>query len=258
MKRNLSIRTIIILCLPLFIFSCKTKKKISESNGEEVLSEVEVLSAIESANLDYEYLEFSGSADISSPDLSITGSFLMRLQKGKKAWIQVKKFGFEGARVLIADDSIKILNRLEKSCQVMSLDEASRLINFKLNLDQCIELLAGNAFFENSELVSMDNDSSLYTYKVAFDDFFSEYVFDPFEEKVVSTHMLDMDNRSMQVDYSDFNVLEDGQKSSFYRSYAASSDKIGDAGIDITVRKISLPSELSFPFEIPSHYEIIR
>ena len=52
---------------------------------------------------------------------------LLKLEKDSVIWISVGLFGLEGARIFMHQDSITVLNKLDKSYSKLSWNEAGEL-----------------------------------------------------------------------------------------------------------------------------------
>ncbi len=214
-----------------------------------------VLAMIHNQNLDYEFLEASGTAIVKSPQLNVTGNFLLRLEKDKTVWMRVQKFGFEAVRMIIKDDTLSLLSRLDKTYQQMSLKEASKLTHLRLSQEQIVDMMAGCAITEDANFISLNQDSLLYSYKLGFDDFYATHTMDLSTELVVNSEFMDMSERTLSVDHSDFNYVDSLQLSSYERRFEISGvDELGESSITLKFKEIELTNTLSFPFEIPSHY----
>lgn len=255
MKKNISIRiSLAFLLCTLLASACKTKKVVSEASGIEAYSETDIKYKIKAANIYFSTMEASGVANISSPQLNISGNFVMRLDHNKRAWMVVKKFGIEAARILIENDTMTMLNRFEKSYMQMPVEDGLKMIGLSMSQNEVIEFLAGNAVIDNSEFMSMSQDSFTYEYKTAFDNLIANYTFDALNEITTKATFADMQNNSLECEYSDYKTIDEVQMVAYNRLLSTSDPRIGDASIELDFKEISVDKELSFPFEIPTHY----
>lgn len=254
MKRSTLTRTLGLLLLVTLSFGCKTKKKTT-TDALKKLDASSILAMIQNQNLDYDYLEASGTAIVKSPQLNVTGNFLLRLQKDNTVWMRVQKFGFEAVRMLIQNDTLSLLSRLDKSYQQMSLNEASKLTHLRLSQEQIVDMMAGCAIVDDASFISLNQDSLMYSYKLGFDDFYATHTVDLSNELVVGSEFMDMSERTLLVDHSDFKYLDSLQMVSYERTFQISGvDELGESSITLKFKEIELTNALSFPFEIPSHY----
>ena len=255
MKKNISIKSFFVLLVCSFLISgCKTKKIIAEESGIRSYSEEDVFYKIKASNLYFDYLEASGTATINSPNLNISGNFILRLKDKETAWLVVKKLGFEAARILIQNDTLTVLNRLQKGYMQGTVQELSSELGLSVGQNEMIDFLAGNMMLENSEFVSLEQDSFNYDYKTAFDNLIVTYSYDAISETVNHASFADMSNKSAACAYLDYRVVDDVQMASYQRILSTDDPSVGETTITLDFKDISLSEELNFPFEIPSNY----
>jgi uncharacterized protein DUF4292 len=85
------------------------------------------------------------------------------MKKDSVIWISVTgPLNIEGVRVLITQDSIKILNKLEGSLQLSGIDQLQKITKLPLTFTDLQNVILGRAFFING-------DSSGGTYEVKKD-----------------------------------------------------------------------------------------
>lgn len=238
----------------LLIGGCKAKKVVLEENTISSYSEKDLYYKIKAANLQYEYLEASGTATINTPDLNVSGNFLMRLKDEETAWLVVKKFGLEVARVLIQNDTATVLNRFEKGYMQGSTQELGKKVGLGMGQKEVIDFLAGNMMIDNGEFLSMKQDSFVYGYKFAFDNLIIDYSFDSLSETVSHASFSDMSNKNASCLYNDYKVIDEVQLTSYQRILSTDNPSVGPTSITLDFKDINLTDELNFPFEIPSNY----
>jgi len=186
--------------------------------------------------------------------MNITGDFLLRLKDDDTAWLVIKKFGFEAARIFIQNDTATVLNRLQKNYMQGSVQNLSKMVGLSMGQDDIIDFLAGNMMIDNSEFLSMKQDSFDYNYKTAYDDMIVTYRFNSITETVDHAVFADMQNNSAECAYNDYRVIDEVQMTSYQRILSTQDPRIGEATITLDFKDIMLNQELNFPFEIPSNY----
>ncbi len=104
-------------------------------------SAAQVLSAMQTLQIG----RVSGRGDIVLRSPKQNGSFGVRVltERGGSTLASVRAFGFEGARVLVRPDSFFAVNKLEKSVQLGSLQEAAGALPFPIGPDGAFEALTG-------------------------------------------------------------------------------------------------------------------
>ncbi len=68
----------------------------------------------------------------------------IRMQKDSLIWLSISKLGIEGARVLIARDSVRILDKINRQYAVADYGTISRQFRFPLSFEWLQALLVGN------------------------------------------------------------------------------------------------------------------
>ncbi len=94
----------------------------------------------------------SGRGDIVLRSPKQNGSFGVRVltERGGSTLASVRAFGFEGARVLVRPDSFFAINKLERSVQLGSLEEAAGALPFPIGPDGAFEALSGLVYLDPS------------------------------------------------------------------------------------------------------------
>ena len=255
MKKNISTKTLLVFLLSSFlVIGCKTKKIVTEENSLTSYSEEDVFYKIKAANIYFDYLEGSGTATINSPDLNISGNFILRLKDKETAWLVVKKFGLEAARILISKDTVTVLNRLQKSYIQGPVEDMTKDIGLSMGQADIINFLAGNMNLDYGEFVSLKQDSFSYVYKTAFDNLIVDYTYDAISETVNHASFADMSNKSAACAYLDYRVVDDVQMTSYQRILSTDDPRVGETTITLDFKDIILNQELNFPFDIPTNY----
>ncbi len=259
MKKSISIKTLFVFLISSFlVIGCKTKKVITEEVKDNSYSEEDVFYKIKASNIYFDYLEASGTATINSPQLNISGNFILRLKDDETAWLVVKKFGIEAARVLIQNDTATVLNRFQKGYMQGPVSELSKSVGLTMGQNEVIDFLAGNMIVDNGTFLSMSQDSFMYEYKTAYDDLIFTYDYNSISELVTHASFGDMQNNSAECAYNDYRVIDDVQMTSYQRILSTNDPRVGETTITLDFKDITLNQELNFPFEIPSNYRKVN
>jgi hypothetical protein len=111
------------------------------------------------------YTTFYGRAKVyyNSPQASGNATVYIKMKKDSVIWISVTgPLNVEGARVLITQDSIKILNKVEGSLQLNSIDQLQKITKLPLTFSDLQNVILGRAAF-------IGGDSSGAAYEVQRD-----------------------------------------------------------------------------------------
>jgi hypothetical protein len=142
---------LILLCY-LFIISCGTTKKISDSGFTPIafdkITVDSVLNRINN-NQDIDYLTAKGDLDYEDKDVSLSGNLSVYDVRDSAYLIVIKKLGIELSRILITKDSFKILNRINQTYSVNSLDNMSNSYKLPLHFKTIHQLLTSACYIDS-------------------------------------------------------------------------------------------------------------
>lgn len=111
---------------------------------------------------DYLSIKFSASLEDTSGNQSFSG--VIRIKHDSIIWISLRSFNIEGARIVITQDSIKFLNRLNTTYFVGDYRYLTE--TFAIDLDySAIESIITNNFFFYPPINSEDTVKAIQNYK---------------------------------------------------------------------------------------------
>ena len=144
MKKRTTRNIVILSCLLFFTVSCKVAF-VEGRKGENIRPQKLYRELIDH-QLVYNNLSFKFSAKIymGEDDQEVSG--MIRMQKDTAIWISLRSFNIEGARMLITKDSVKFINRLDKT--YYAGDFAFLINQFDIDLDyNMLQAILTNSFF---------------------------------------------------------------------------------------------------------------
>lgn len=155
------LKAIIILALSFcLVYACKSKKDIKKTEIESTkkesakpeINEIKsVLNNVHANEIILPYYQSKGSASYKDDKQSANFDVTIVMEKDKYIWVSVTALlGIEVARMLITQDSVKILDRLHRKCIVSNFDYINKIANAKLELNNLQNLFLGNTLFDNS------------------------------------------------------------------------------------------------------------
>lgn len=97
-------------------------------------------------NLEYERIAISGKANAEIPKegVRIGLNYRINMIADSLIWMRISKFGFEAARVLVKNDSIFVIDRVNNQFVVSDLSLAKSYIGMELELDALQDVFLGN------------------------------------------------------------------------------------------------------------------
>jgi hypothetical protein len=159
-KSGISAQSFLIMLLFVVVSSCGTTRKTIKEPLKEQGAEY-LFSHLKMNELQYTYFSarFSASFYRDKNETSFSGQ--IRIQKDSLIWISISPvLGIEMARILITNDSIKYINRIDNNYFISDFNYINSLINSTLDFDMLQAFLTGNdfSFYENSSFrASTDN-----------------------------------------------------------------------------------------------------
>lgn len=247
-----------ILILLTSISNCKSKKLVDKTQGFETINQQTAFKRIHDTRLHFQTLEFRGSADVDNEFASMSGSYILRIKNEEIAWLLVKKFGLEVARVLIKNDTVTAINRFEKMYWQKPISELSDVMDMDLSGLAIYDLLAGNPVISEENVISYHQDESSCNYTFSTDEYYVRHTYDVIIGGVVSTFYSDQMRREAEIEYSTFDYIDSKAQIPFKRKYKTTLPDYGPSEIELSISKYKIDEDISFPFEVPSHYQRIH
>jgi len=156
-----------LTCLFLISIGCKTQEKAEKKHPLRKKNSTYLLGKLKENELQYEWLSVRAAtnAEIGDKKMDITMKF--RIRRDSAIWISISPaLGIEIARIIITEDSLKFLNRLEKTYFKGSINYLDRLSPVSINYQMLQALITGNNIVIREEQESDKPDK----YKVEIDD----------------------------------------------------------------------------------------
>mgnify|MGYP001766475504 CR=1 FL=1 len=198
----------------------------------------------------------------------------VRIRKDSLIWITITPaLGIEMFRMVITNDSVKYVNRLNKDYFVGDYELVSRFLQIHVDFDILQSIILGNdfQFYENNNFrASIDNlDYKLSTTgrrkikraaEEANDDpvtLLQNIWLDPDSYKIKKIDLKEYlkDNRKLEAYYGEFQALESQIYPSSIKYNILADDLLK---ISISYNKVTLNEPMAFPFSIPENYEQIK
>jgi hypothetical protein len=143
----------IFLLLCFLAVSCKTRKVAqpvempADVKPMKDRSVEELLGNLDSSSFKADWMNAKASVTTKEDGKENSFTIHMRARKDSLIWISVTPLlGIEAARVLISNDSIKVLDRINSKYRVTTMEYINRLLQMKVNFEIVQALLTGNFF----------------------------------------------------------------------------------------------------------------
>lgn len=180
----------------------------------------------------------------------------VRLQKDRVLWVTINAaFGIDAFRLLITPDSVKVVNKLNKTVQLRSVEYLQEVTKIPLTFNDLQNMIIGNPVFLDTNISSYKKEErtiSLISIGVLFkhlltvnkDDFTLQH-----------SKLDDIDAgraRTADITYGDYLVKNGIRFSTYRRITVAEKSKLD---IEMQFKQFDFNEELSFPFNIPRNYK---
>ena len=192
----------------------------------------------------------------------MSGNATVRLKKDSAIWVSVNALlGVEAGRMLITQDGVSFINRLERTYFEADYPSLSRRFNFEMSYALFQEALLGNLPFElgNGDKVNLKKNS--WEVKQRSNNLEVESLMDATIMKLTelqaaqrgTSNRLEMQLR----DYQNLQAVNVPFKSMLSLSYSDGRKK-DKTTLNLNHSRAQLESALAFPFSIPDRYTPIR
>lgn len=231
----------------LVLGSCSTNKNVSSIRN---LSANHIIREVERNQFEFENIETKFNVKVKG-DNSIGLKGQMRMQNDSVIWISLSmKLGIEVARVMITEDSVKFINRTEKTYLSESINVLKNRLPIETSLDFLQDLLVGNDIDSNEKYKATIEDNS---YKLTSDR--NTFWVTPKTFKVKRQQTTDnRQQATLIINYDNFQEVN----GKLLPTKIILDAKDGfDLNIEIDYSDIKAGEKLQFPFNISKKYSRI-
>jgi hypothetical protein len=248
----------VIVFLGLIAFSgCKPTE--TTGDGGKV-SKKYVLKKMSENKLDYDWFSAKVRVNYKSKDEAVTATMQVKIEKDKKIWISAQKFGFEGVRVLIEEDSIHILDRLKRTYTVSDFSYIQKELNLPANIKAVQDFIVGNPLALGKDAVYNIKEEALQILLIAVDNNFrATYSIDNISFNLRSLTVEDTEvERLIVVNQFDYAPIENKGDFAYSRDLELKIKLETEATVQMSYSKVEFDETQSMDFRVPSSYKVIR
>ncbi len=213
--------------------------------------------------VEYEYISTRSKIKYKNGDDKTKATANIRIKKDSLIWFTLSNgVGIEGARGQITQDSIVIMDRINRQAFAYSFQELSEQFEFEFNYALFQAIIIGDMpipLTRNDDIVEKNNNF-----------YVTQRVRDLRVSNMVSSKNRRLENlfattlrndNTLELKYGDFKPLDEkpfAYKALMVLTYFKEGKK-QEAEIDIEHNRVKIEDEsLSFPFSIPDRYERIK
>ena len=213
--------------------------------------------------VDFKYLSAKSKFQYKNENQLINATLNMRIEKGKKIWFSIRvALGFEAARGLITENSLKIIDRVNKEVLLASPEAFEREFKIKLRYDQIESILIGNMIENYSDEDNIIREGDYIKIAQKKDSLQTQNVLNLRNSKIEKIIIFDeLTNYLLTIVYEDFKPLG---KSLFPTQHSFTSISYSEdntlpliTNINFSYNKVEKTNKvLKFPFNVPSKYDV--
>ena len=234
------------------VFSCTPKAAITDTELDP--------STIKLPIADFKYLNTKTKIKYKDADYDLSTTASIRILKDSVIWMSLTPvLGIEAARAMITQDSMVLLNRLQKEYTVYKFQSLSEKYNFNINYDLIQSMILGGMPIGNNGTDEIIGSKDHFIVKQQSGPFSIDNFINKKRMQLERVQMSEKPSRnSLTLEYENFKSMKAFflPLSSFVSLNYLEDNQLKNAEIDIKHGRAEISEEtLSFPFNIPSRYE---
>ena len=255
----------VLLLAGLSLASChrtpSTKGSVIGANTATPVKQAVVTpNGVKATNTNFQYLSGRGKVHFKRKDTDQSANFALRVRRDSAIWLSGSGLGIEGVRALLTPDSVRVINRLQKTYFAGDYAYLSQLLQVPVSYQQVQAILLGDfqpAPKGTKPTVTTEGANQAVSYSQAA----------LLLEQLLSTDTGRLQQlkisenaaqRSLTVGYSDFQ-----KASGTDLPFAFTTTMLGQQGAGVETTSVTLnyakvevgSGHLDFPFSVPSGYK---
>lgn len=273
MKHILLRYTLLGLTASFFLVACRGTRKIQQAinnraDSVEMYAQAARIDSMQFIKRQYdslvsqriEFNTFSGKIDVDYEETEgkkLNVNVQVRIQRDSVIWLSLTAiFGIEGVRACITPDSVKVMNKQEKTYMVRPISYLQEVTALPLDLHSLQDLLVGNPIFLDPNFQQYTQGSGVISLQ-GNNDWFRKLLTIGEGDKRISSYKLDDLNvnrpRTSYLTYADY---ENKQGKWFARRRTVQVSEKKNFSVRLNYKQYGFNETLSFPFVVPKNYRI--
>ena len=263
----------VLFVLLAFLASCRSTRTISKAitkkdttvavvapvnDGVDTLQLIRTtLQQVQNNHINFQTFSAKIGVDYEGTDgKSYSVNAKLTMWKDSAIWVSANAMlGIEALRLLVTKDSVKLLNKLEKTYAARSIGYLQEVTSLPLNLYTLQDMLIGNPVFLDSNIIRYATGNGVINL-LSLGEYFKNLVTLNEADKTIVHSKLDdvnpMHSRTADFSYSDY----DGSHGPLFstKRQIVVSEK-GRLQIKLDFKNYSFNEPVEFPFSIPKNYK---
>jgi hypothetical protein len=275
-KKKIMNKIVLIFIIVISLFSsCRSSKKIQTAIVNTKRDTTTVVIIPENAHEDsinfiratYEQLKkqridfttFSAKINVDyvgTDDKKYNVNAFVRMYRDSVIWVSINAiFGIEAMRAYITKDSVKLLDKQNKTYSARSVAYLQEVTALPLDLPALQELIIGNPLFLDSNIISYAKTSNTISL-LSIGEWFKNLITMNEKDKIIQHSKLDdvddYRSRTCDLTYSDYENKKGINFSTSRKITVAEKSKLD---VRLEFKQYNFNETLSFPFPIPKNYK---
>ena len=231
----------------LLLTSCHTSRT---TVAPSTSAKVDIFSCIQSQVPRPEWLSCSAAIDFESDALSIKLDANIRYRRDSIIWMNVKKMGFEVARVLITKDSVYLLNHIDNAYTVQGLAFLETSLGLPADFKNLENLLLGAPIWV-TQFTEMTTKTDSSGWAIVANNK-STYHTD------LKCRLIDMELKAkgtFREQLTNFGAMGAYPNFSYQRTIEAQTQQAGFIRVGLTIKNPEVDLPKTIRFDVPEHYK---
>jgi len=264
-------RIFILFATIITLASCNTSKKVKgtpvpakESELVIVKPEVPPVAAkkpeigkiLLPMKVEFQQVEMKGDMELENKTDKYSFTFNIRMIKDSIIWMQLKKFGLEGARVLATKDTLYAVDRLHRTYMKKSWAQIQTQMNAPIDFQALYELIAGNPVYFQGGVDSLQTTENMKYITSQNKERRVEIGINAVMNEIMSYVIKDLKKPNMvNLKLADYKILYDKKKFSYLRDIEILSNNVKLLYVNLAFDEVIRNQGFKTPFEIPVGYK---
>jgi len=209
--------------------------------------------------VDFEYLSIKSKIEFVEAGNKKNATAVIRLKKDSILWFNLSgTLGVQGLRGLLTEDSILIVNRVEKEYYTMTYKELSQEFNFDIDYSLIQAMILGEMPVSEQEGETITQEGNRYIIHQGIDDKYVDNYINTTTRKVTEVQILETDTEnSLKLLYGDFRDVSGHLFPFSNLVLLLHTNEFGELETKVTINhsKVRFSDKaLNFPYSVPKKY----
>lgn len=214
-------------------------------------------------NIAFDYLTIKSKIEFKETHKTTKAGALLRIKKDSVIWFNLTgALGVQGVRGIITKDSVKIINRVDKTYYLYDFEEVSKEFKFPIDFNLIQSMIVGDMPKPLKDSNTIKKNGDRFIIKQDIENIRITNFVDQLSMKLEEVNVTEKEtDNSLKLLYKDFkNVNEQGLPFSIFISLLHNNE-FGAIETQLNIDHIKAEESdkpLRFPFSIPKKYEAAK